>query len=227
MRSLKIQAKELERRLLSFLQNECGYQHPTLRHLAKVLQATLEGETLGSNFSAVAIPAVAACNLGLSDVQIDLNGDAGQSSGLSVLEHFPQLSASSASKVICNQQVEWAERYFVRYPHRRLLWTTLGAVELLWKHQKGQTLLITTERQAHFLLALDASDDLVLPALEPMELELQPLDSSDLSVLQRDNGRWRIRSHGPVAERLDLRVVPKAKAEAQVPQMRCEELVLL
>lgn len=98
------------------------------------------------------------------------------------------------------------------------------------------TLVETSERSdfAHhhgatspFPLALDASDDLVVPALEPMELELQPLDSSDLSVLQRDNGRWRIRSHGPVAERLDLRVVPKAKAEAQVPQMRCEELVLL
>ena len=221
VRSHKIQAQDLERRLLSFLQNECGYQHPTLRHLAKVLQATLDGETLTSNFTAVAIPAVAACNLGLSDVQIDLNGDAGQS-GLSLLEHFPQLSASSASKVICSQQVEWAERYFARYPHRRLLWTALGAVELLWKHQKGQTLLITTERQAHLLLALDALDG--VEALEPMESELQPLVNHD-SPVERDAGRWRIRGHTG-AERLDLRVVPAVKAEAQVPlffgQMLCQ-----
>ena len=177
-----------------------------------MLQATLDGETL-TNFTAVAIPAVAACNLGLSDVQMDLNGDAGQSSGLSLLEHFPQLSASSASKVICSQQVEWAERYFARYPHRRLLWTALGAVELLWKHQKGQTLLITTERQAHLLLALDAFDG--VEALEPMESELQPLVNHDAPV-ERDANRWRIRGHTG-AERLDLRVVPAVKAEAQVP----------
>lgn len=56
------QARGMEQRLLGFLQNECGHQHPLLRHLAKVLHN--DNDDAGA-FRAVGIPLVAAEHLGL------------------------------------------------------------------------------------------------------------------------------------------------------------------
>lgn len=53
----------MEQRLLGFLQNECGHQHPLLRHLAKVLHNDNDAAT--GAFRAVGIPLVAAEHLGL------------------------------------------------------------------------------------------------------------------------------------------------------------------
>ncbi|CAK9046164.1 unnamed protein product [Durusdinium trenchii] len=120
----------MERRFLEFLQNECGHQHPVLRHLAKVLQET--ADALGSApFKALAISAVAASSLQLCE------------------------ETSSISKQIFSTQLQWTEDYLTKYPHRKLLWSRLGVVVLSWRHQKGQTRLTTSERQAHFLLAVD------------------------------------------------------------------------
>ncbi|CAK9115484.1 Translation initiation factor 2 subunit alpha [Durusdinium trenchii] len=158
----------MERRFLEFLQNECGHQHPVLRHLAKVLQET--ADALGSApFKALAISAVAASSLQLCEEsfsqqpvfskEIGLSGfSSSQSFALSLLTNshsHPICQASSISKQIFSTQLQWTEDYLTKYPHRKLLWSRLGVVVLSWRHQKGQTRLTTSERQAHFLLAVD------------------------------------------------------------------------
>ena len=121
--------------------NVWQFQHWTfssqvLRHLAKVLHdadADADGAAMGPlGFRAVAVPQLAVTQLGLAETG----------------PRFP-VPVTSAAKVLESQQLQWEELYRKKFPHRRLQWTSLGAVQLLWRHRKGETLLIATERQGH------------------------------------------------------------------------------
>ena len=88
-------------------------------------------------FHAVAVPQLAVAQLGLAQTEAC------------------SLPVTSVTKLLGSQQLQWEQLYRKKFPHRRLQWTSLGAVQLLWRHRKGETLLIATERQGHVLLAVD------------------------------------------------------------------------
>ena len=116
------------------------FSSQVLRRLAKVLHdADADGAAMGPlGFRAVAVPQLAVTQLGLAE-----RGPP-----------FP-VPVTSVAKVLESQQLQWEELYRKKFPHRWLQWTSLGAVQLLWRHRKGETLLIATERQCHVLLAVD------------------------------------------------------------------------
>lgn len=110
------------------------------------------------------------------------------------------MPVTSVAKVLESQQLQWEELYRKKFPHRRLQWTSLGAVQLLWRHRKGETLLIATERQCHVLLAVDEGRASECEAKEDTwQHELLPLQQ----VLTADECH---------VARLDLRVVPRDAA---------------
>ena len=199
----------LERRFLELLQNECGHQHPVLRHLAKVIEEMSQRARHEDGFSAVAINAVAASNLQLlesfsreSFVSKDgLSLAVCQSLGLWLVRNcfLTELRIPAVSQKIFSQQLQWAEQYLDKYPHRKLLWSPLGVVVLCWKHRKGQTRLITTEKQAHFLLALDEAS-----GSGSLEMNGLALRVSEQSVGYPNSGSDNVSTSGDLPEVLQL-----------------------
>ena len=254
-----VEARAMEEKLLDFLQNECGTHWSPLRHLATVLAA--EGSAGGGVFSAVAIPRVAADQLGieggegLEEFLLNLGLSASAPSKVGESCHWRawpcfwwffdgqwlislngtvsflfvfyfkgscftifQYERLKAIQVIFSEQLQWAQVYQSQYCHRRLLWLPVGTVQLRWRHCKGRTLLLTSERQGHLLLALDALDaenegpegqgrqGLSCPQLEDPEL-LALLNSE---VLGLHSGVLRI-SEGLELQKVDVRAVPKVR----------------
>ena len=74
-------------------------------------------------------------------------------------------------------QSRWAESYLSRYPNRKLRWRIWGAAKVLWSHARGQTLLTTTELQAHILLALGQGEGFSRKDFEEAALSWSQADS--------------------------------------------------
>ncbi|CAJ1398598.1 unnamed protein product [Effrenium voratum] len=173
-----------ENQLFDFLQDECGHGHTVLRHLAEVLRA--RDSAARGVFRVTLISAAAAAGLGLQACE----------------------SPNSLCDFIRSEQDGWAEAYLAQYPHRRLVWQPLGEAEILWRHAKGETLLVLSEPQAHALLSvarLELPELPELPLAEPWAALAGPLGPLELDV---DARAVRLRTACD-APRLDLTTLPE------------------
>ena len=136
----------LEQRLLEFFRHECGHGHAILRHVAEIVRESSSNQSDIQDFRASTVSTVAVSSLGFTVIS----------------ELLPSLSSSpphffAASVPILNLRSQWAEKYLAKFPHRKLSWCSWGAARILWRHSFGQTMLTTTELQAHLLLAVDGT----------------------------------------------------------------------
>ena len=155
-----------------------------LRHLAEVLRA--RDSAARGVFRVTLISAAAAAGLGLQACE----------------------SPNSLCDFIRSEQDRWAEAYLAQYPHRRLVWQPLGEAEILWRHAKGETLLVLSEPQAHALLSvarLELPELPELPLAEPWAALAGPLGPLELDV---DARAVRLRTACD-APRLDLTTLPE------------------
>ena len=155
----------LEYRLLDFFRNECGHGHSLLRHVAEILRESSSNDS-GEVFKATTLNMAAASSLNFNSISM-----------LSLSESPPELF--SASLPIVEARSRWAESYLSRYPNRKLRWRVWGAAKVLWSHARGQTLLTTTELQAHILLALGQGEGFSRKDFEEAALTWSQADSHD------------------------------------------------
>lgn len=145
-------AQLTEKRLLRLLRRECGASH-LLHHLGELQKDALGRGLLASDASsgdawrAVVVSEVAASSLGLRGLSSASLADA------------PPLFR--ASQPMLAQRALWDEDYRRRFAHRKLRWQpSLGTALIRWRHLQGETMLLTSEAQAHALLAFNASAEL-------------------------------------------------------------------
>ncbi|CAE7254930.1 eif2a [Symbiodinium necroappetens] len=165
----------LEYRLLDFFRNECGHGHSLLRHVAEILRESSSNDS-GEVFKATTLNMAAASSLNFNSISM-----------LSLSESPPELF--SASLPIVEARSRWAESYLSRYPNRKLRWRVWGAAKVLWSHARGQTLLTTTELQAHILLALGQGEGFSRKDFEEAALTWSQADSHDQDLKLQ---AWRL-----------------------------------
>ncbi|CAE7237904.1 eif2a [Symbiodinium sp. CCMP2592] len=226
LRGFRVQDSEeihLEHRLLDFFRNECGHGHSLLRHVAEILRESSSNDS-AEVFKATTLNMAAASSLNFNSISM-----------LSLSGSPPTLF--SASRPIVEAQSRWAESYLSRYPNRKLRWRIWGAAKVLWSHDRGQTLLTTTELQAHILLALgqgegfsrkdfeeaalswsqaDSEVDQDLK-LKPWRLALAQLSAQKEGPVELDSERLRVRPSCGCSE-LDLTEVPDFSTENQTQE---------
>ncbi|CAE7592466.1 pnp [Symbiodinium sp. CCMP2456] len=166
----------LEHRLLDFFRNECGHGHSLLRHVAEILRESPSNDS-GEVFKATTLNMAAASSLNFNSISM-----------LSLSASPPKLF--SASLPIVEARSRWAESYLSRYPSRKLRWQTWGAAKVLWSHARGQTLLTTTELQAHILLALGQGEGFSRKDFEEAALNWSQAGSEDDEDLKLK--AWRL-----------------------------------